>query len=130
MKRVIFSMLAFLTIFLALETKAQQISADELFGTGTALTIQTAHAEAGIVYTRWPGGGRFAFLFGDVDGRGYIVQVWGQRMEQYGPYINSNHWLFYYERQDSDLWSGRIEFRGHFRPFCGGAWVPTNCMWK
>lgn len=119
-----------IVVFLALNAHIERISAEELFGEGMSVSVETDKAEIGLITAKWPDGQRFVFAFAGLDRSGYIVQVFGQRMQQYGPYQKSNQWAFYYERRPETSWLGRIEFRGHFRPFCGGNDIPKNCMWK
>ena len=122
-----------LVIFLSLIGQVELIQAPELLGTepAVALWFRTAHYEVGIIRAEWKDtGDRFLFLAWGEDGQGSIVQLAGPRMGQYGPYVHSTKWRFYYERQLVEAWSGRVEFRGKFRAFCGGEQLPNACRWK
>lgn len=106
------------------------VRSPELFGDGQAYIFSISRLEFGVLR---PIGVGDTFVLGGIDHRGYIVQVLGPRVEQYGPYGKSSLWAFYYEREDCTRWRGRVEFRGHFRPFCGtrvGSKFPKVCMWR
>ncbi len=129
-KRSTLQFLIFLIVILALTVQSEQVCAPELFGKGAAMWFRASHLEAGIIGANW-GDQQLVFAAAGWDGQGYMAQIWGPRIDQYGPYEKSNHWKFYYERQVADdAWRGRMEFRGHFRAFCGGSRVPQSCLWK
>ena len=118
-----------LCIFILLISHTERISAPELFGDGNALWLQTTHFRVGVIMSSWD---RHAIMFAAVehDGQGYMAQLPYPTIGQYGPYDRSGPWMIYYERKIPAGWVGRIEFRGHLRPFCGGENVSERCMWK
>lgn len=124
------SMLAVVTQFFTI----WKVRAAELFGDGTAYVMDAGLLEFGCIYADWGEEyGKFAFLFfgyGRERKNGYIIQVFGKRIDQYGPYEKSNKWAYFYERETAERWSGWIEFRGHPRPFCGtiSNRLPGRCM--
>lgn len=107
-----------------------KVNAPELFGMSTGYGFQTARYEILFIPVRWPNNKFFFLMFGHLQGKtfkGSVMQIYGKKIETYGPYECSTPVLFCYERTLQKNWKGWIEFRGHQRPFCGGEQIKSNC---
>jgi hypothetical protein len=120
-------------LILALTAKMENFEATELVGNGQMVVWRAHGYEFGFMLARWERD-EFAFVFsGHLEGetwRGWIWQVAGPHLENYGPYSCGSEMIICYVRENSPKWQGRMWFRGHERRFCGGVELPKVCMLK
>jgi len=129
MKKILFVL--FVVLLIALPYKQVELFAPELFAYGRGYGIQTNSNEVYVIYSEWEDNKFLFLMYGNKEGNfweGKIVQILGDKIESYAPYICSDANTYCYKRQDKTNWRGWIEFRGHNRPFCGGEKIKMPCI--
>lgn len=132
---VLLAIIAFASIsFAAVNIGVATINIPEVFGVQKAYyLLLTPKRETALIFVDWGGKMMVFWMYGKIDdkySRGFIQQIYGERIEQYPPYSCSTQERWCYVRQNKPRSRGWIEFRGHNRPFCLTFTddLPQTCM--
>jgi hypothetical protein len=118
----------------AMNMNVVTINAPEVFGVQKAYYLPLTHTrETALIFVDWNDKTMIFWMYGKIENkysRGFIQQIYGERIEQYPPYLCSTQERWCYVRQNKPRSRGWIEFRGHNRPFCLTFTdeLPQTCM--